>query len=83
MSYGKVFYLAPYWAEGDYSGARPEPTLIEGLADGLAALPLVAVDVAERDDGRWMIVEINPGGAAGVPEGGNVRDFYAALWEMF
>lgn len=84
MSYGKVFYIAPYWAEGDYTGARPEEHIIAGLADGLHELPFIAVDVAQRDDDdRWMIIEVNPGGEAGVPEGGDVKEFYRALATVF
>jgi len=82
MHLGKVFYTAPYWAEGDYSGARPSNKLIETLAAGLHDQPLIAVDVAEKIDSDWMIVEVNPGGAAGVPEGGSVKDFYLALSQV-
>lgn len=83
LSFGKLFYLAPYWAEGDYTGTKPTTLEIEMLAKPLADLPFVALDVAEHDDGRWMAVEFNDGGAAGVPEGGNTTDFFKALAGAF
>lgn len=84
LSFGKVIYLAPYWANGDYSNvARPEALEIERLSVGLHDNPFIAVDVAETDNGQQMIIEVNPGGAAGVPEGGDVRDYYRALRSAF
>jgi hypothetical protein len=75
---GSVFYQAPYWSEGDYSGNVPSPEVIRPI------LPLVqsyfyAVDVAEKEDGDWVIVEINDGSSAGIPEGGTAEGFYQAL----
>ena len=79
---GEPFFVAPYWAEGDYRGEAPDASVIEGI------LPLVksrfyAADVAEREEGGWVLVELNDGGAAGVPEGGSVEDFYTRLRGAF
>jgi ATP-grasp domain-containing protein len=82
LHYGKVFYLCPYWAEGDYSGNKPEVSMIEEMAIGLQHLPFIALDVAEADD-KWMIIEVNDGGGSGVPECGDVKEFYMKLAERF
>jgi hypothetical protein len=85
MHKGMVFYHAPYWRDGDYSlGAQPSASEIESLAAPLKDLDLIAVDVAEKEhvsEGgpRFDIIEINPGGASDVPEGGDVKEFYKAL----
>ncbi len=81
MLWGKCVYLAPYWSAGDYSGvAKPEPALFEDIVkqSGLIS-PFIGLDMAERNDGTWDVIEINPGGATGIPEGGNGVDFYKAL----
>lgn len=39
------------------------------------------VDVAQKEDGSWLVMELNDGGSAGVPEGGNVTEFYLRLAE--
>lgn len=85
MRGGKVFYLAPYWRDGDYAqGSKPTAEEIESFAAPLKDLDVIAVDVAEKayaseGEPRFDIIEVNPGGASGVPEGGDVKDFYKAL----
>jgi hypothetical protein len=85
---GKTFYLCPYWSEGDYAkGDRPTTALVDHLCKGLKDLPLVAVDFGERGTpdvyGHWVVYEVNDGGAAGVPDGGNINGFYRALFKEF
>ncbi len=85
LVHGKLVYLAPYWASGDYSAVeRPEPAMFEDIVghSGLFS-PFISVDVAEKDEGTWTTVEVNSGGASGVPEGGNVNAFYQALRGAF
>lgn len=84
LVYGHVIYLCLYWAEGDYTVvAVPTAAEIEELCSGLKELPLVAVDIGEKDNGGWVVFEVNDGGSAGVPDGGNTQDFYQALSEAF
>lgn len=90
LKYGKVIYLAPYWAEGDYSTVpKPGALLIAELCKGLKDLPLVAVDIGQREwpsppgEEAWVVFEVNDGGSAGVPEGGNVNEFYRVLFKEF
>jgi hypothetical protein len=75
---GQPIYRAPYWAEGDYDGEPPSAEVVASI------LPLVqsrfyAVDVAKRASGDWMIVELNDGGSAGIPDGGSHEAFYRSL----
>jgi hypothetical protein len=79
--FGQLLYLAPYWSEGaDYDRvAKPSPQDVERLGKGLGS-KFYALDVAELEDGSWIVVELNDGGTAGVPEGGDYATFYAALW---
>jgi hypothetical protein len=75
---GAVFYQAPYWAEGDYSGNVPSEEVVRPILP-LVKSPFFAVDVAERENGEWTIVELNDGSSAGIPEGGTPEGFYRAL----
>ncbi len=75
---GNLVTQAPYWGEGNYEGTSP------GLDVIASVLPLVrsrffAIDVAQKEDGTWFVMELNDGGTAGVPEGGSAKDFYAGL----
>lgn len=74
---GEAFYQAPYWSEGE---ATPVPG-VEVIREVLLKVesPFYAVDVAEKQEGGWVVVELNDGGTAGIPEGGNPKDFYQAL----
>lgn len=76
---GKVFYAGKYWPEANYAGRDiPSPHV---LCTVLGKVPstFYALDVAQKSDGTWTVVEVNDGGTAGVPEGGSVKDFYEAL----
>jgi hypothetical protein len=75
---GRPFYSAPYWADGDYGGARPTADVIAPILPRVASR-FYAVDVAEKEAGGWLVVELNDGGSAGIPEGGTTATFYAGL----
>lgn len=75
---GVPFYQAPYWSEGDYSGAVPSMDLLDPILP-LVRSPFYAVDIAELENGTWTIVEINDGCSAGIPEGGSPSEFYRCL----
>lgn len=79
---GQVVYQAPYWGEGDYSGRKPTPETIEHALFRLRA-PFLSIDVAELEDGGWIIVEIGDGGTSGIPDGGSPLDFYKALRSVY
>jgi ATP-grasp domain-containing protein len=76
--HGRVFFSAPYWSVVEYGPSRPPegltaPVLSRGIS------PFFAVDVAEREDGGWFIVELNDGGSAGLPQPELANEFYRAL----
>ena len=80
---GQIFYSAPYWDAAFYSLANvPDKKVIIDLIPRIKS-NFFALDVAEKEDGEWIVVEVNDGGTAGIPEGGNMHDFYQALRELF
>jgi hypothetical protein len=69
---------APYWAEGDYDGDSPSSDVLDSVVARVKSR-FYAADVAQKEDGSWLVMELNDGGSAGVPEGGDVTDFYSQL----
>ncbi|APR77398.1 putative membrane protein [Minicystis rosea] len=79
---GRPIFVAPYWSDGDYQGEPPGPEILAPLLPRVRSR-FYAADVAEKEDGGWMLVELNDGGSAGVPEGGDVETFYRSLRAAF
>ena len=79
---GRPFYSAPYWADGDYGGERPTADVLAPILARVQSR-FYAADVAEKEDGGWLLVELNDGGSAGIPEGGSAEAFYKALRAAF
>ncbi|WP_438042666.1 ATP-grasp domain-containing protein [Sorangium sp. So ce128] len=75
---GRPFYSAPYWADGDYPGEPPSADVLAPVL-GRVRSRFYAADVAEKEGGGWMLVELNDGGSAGIPEGGAADAFYRHL----
>lgn len=80
---GQVFYSAPYWNSGFYGTVKwPDKKVIIDLVPHIKS-NFFAIDVAEKEDGGWIVVEVNDGGTASVPDGGNIAEFYLKLRELF
>lgn len=75
---GQVALVSRYWGEGAYEEAPPDLTPFLPLL-AVFQSPFYALDIAEGEDGRWWVVEINDGGAAGIPDGIASNAFYQAL----
>ena len=74
---GNIFYKAPYWSTGDY-GDLPSDDCVKPILDRMVS-PFYSIDMAQKESGEWFNVEIGDGGSSGIPEGGNVEEFYQAL----
>ncbi|MFT3764034.1 MAG: ATP-grasp domain-containing protein [Minicystis sp.] len=79
---GSPIFVAPYWADGDYRGEAPSADVLSAILPRVKSR-FYAADVAEKEDGGWLLVELNDGGAAGVPEGGDAGVFYRSLRAAF
>jgi hypothetical protein len=75
---GELIYTVRYWDEGDYTGGVPPPDLFTDVARA-ARSRFFTMDVAQRRDGEWIIIELGDGQVAGLPEAANVHAFYVAL----
>ncbi|MDE1833817.1 MAG: ATP-grasp domain-containing protein [Candidatus Micrarchaeota archaeon] len=80
--YGRPIISSPYWKDGVQKEQEPPPnSLLDEVGNLLAdqLLAFVAVDVAQKEDGKWMVVEINDAGAAGIPDSITPQEFYTVL----
>lgn len=80
---GRVIFQVPYWAEGfgvSVVSDPPDPAHVERITRNVKSR-FFAADMAELEDkpGTWELVEINDGGAAGIPKDGDVSEFYRNL----
>ncbi|MBZ9714671.1 ATP-grasp domain-containing protein [Deinococcus multiflagellatus] len=75
---GQPVVEAEYWDEGDYGAqALPGPWLsvIAARVDSR----FFTIDLAQREDGEWRVVELGDGQVAGLPERVDPEILYAAL----
>lgn len=73
----KLLTLSEYWEE--HAAAEPPPVdWLEDIASKLAGR-FLTLDVAQRTDDIWRVVEIGDAQVAGLPEQLAVADFYGAL----
>jgi hypothetical protein len=66
----------------DYAaeGTPPPQEFLESMGSKIIS-PFVAVDLAKDVDNKWWLIEVNDGGAAGLPEHMDAKDFYQKLYQ--
>jgi hypothetical protein len=74
----QVLHSSEYWTEGDYSGDKPPVEMFQGVAQQVQSR-FFTMDVAQRTDGTWIIVELGDGQVAGLPNQIDANHFYQAL----
>lgn len=74
---GQPLLTRPYW-EGVY---LPDEPPLDLFAPAIAAIPsrFFTLDLAQREDGIWMIVELGDAQVAGLPPGTDVDGLYTTL----
>lgn len=75
---GTRVYSSQYWDEGTYTSAAPPDNLFADVAQKVQSC-FFTMDVAQKRDGTWIIIELGDGQVAGLPETANVMAFYQAL----
>jgi hypothetical protein len=78
---GVVLSTSAYWDEGEYAERMPPSDL---FADVLTQVQsrFFTLDIAQRTDGAWMIVELGDAQVAGLPETLDVAQFYRGMMQM-
>jgi hypothetical protein len=75
---GEVIAIYKYWDEGDYNNVQPV------IEDFEAVMPQIqsnfyTMDIAKKQNGDWIIVELGDAQVAGLPDNANKTAFFAAL----
>ncbi|MFK7970705.1 MAG: ATP-grasp domain-containing protein [Bacteroidia bacterium] len=63
-----------YWEEGHYGDTYPETTAFEQIAKSINS-NFFTMDIAQKEDGSWMVMELGDGQVAGIPTGGEMTLF--------
>jgi hypothetical protein len=75
---GSILAVEPYWEEGDYGTEQPPLDTFEELARRVPSR-FFTVDVAQRIDGEWIVVELGDAQVAGLPDRMDRAAFYERL----
>lgn len=75
---GQPIFWTPYWEEADYQGLMPPLDRFAAVAGDVRSR-FFTMDVAQRRDGDWLIVEVGDAQVAGLPEHADVDEFYKVL----
>lgn len=79
---GQPVFWTPYWEEADYRGLLPPVERFAAIAGGVQSR-FFTMDVAQRRDGEWLIVELGDAQVAGLPDHADVSEFYKALRDQW
>jgi hypothetical protein len=78
---GKPVFWIEYWEEGNYAGLAPPLDQFIKIAAGVKSR-FFTMDIAKRQDGGWLIVELGDAQVAGLPENADVEGFYRAIMAL-
>lgn len=77
---GRPLFVTRYWTEGDY---QDEALPLDDFEPVMRAVNsrFFTMDIAQRTDGSWMIVELGDAQVAGLPEHADLTAFYQRLFD--
>ena len=78
---GRLLYRSNYWAQDETEGDEPPLAQFQDIAMGIRSR-FFTIDVAQKTDGEWIIVELGDGQVAGLPAENEASAFYRALAAM-
>jgi len=76
----KVVSVFDYWDEGDYGATKPELDSFIQIAQKIDS-HFFTMDIAQKKNGEWIIMELGDGQVAGLPENADIKTFYNHLIE--
>ena len=56
----------------------PSQEWLEAVGKNLKS-PFVALDIAQGENGKWWVIEVNDGGCCGYPDNVDKEEFYQIL----
>ena len=76
--HGRIMTTYEYWDEGNYENVQPIFDSFEELLPRIAS-KFFTMDIAKKNDGNWIIVELGDGQVSGLPDNANKDEFYDQL----
>jgi hypothetical protein len=76
-------FTVPYWDNDvPYTDEVKPPTMdwLKMIGQKLQS-PFVALDIAQDEDDKWWVIEVNDGGFSGTPERTDLNEFYGILFD--
>lgn len=78
---GALLSMTEYWEAGQYDEVSPPADMFREVVPQVQSR-FFTMDIAQRMDDAWMIVELGDGQVSGLPERADVAAFYRALAEQ-
>lgn len=74
----KIVEVFDYWDEGEYGETKPELDDFQDIAQHIDS-NFFTMDVAKKQEGDWIIMELGDGQVAGLPDHADRNKFYLNL----
>lgn len=78
---GKPLLILNYWDEGDYGEVLPDLSNFLQVAEKIKSR-FFSMDIAVKEGGEPVIIELGDGQVAGLPEKADIMDFYKKITEL-
>ncbi|MEM6297524.1 MAG: ATP-grasp domain-containing protein [Bacteroidota bacterium] len=75
---GQIVSVFDYWDEGDYGESKPKLSAFLEIAQQIES-NFFTMDIAQKKDGDWIIMELGDGQVAGLPDKADRSLFYENL----
>jgi len=74
----RLVFSSEYWEEGTYTNFEIPYGLFQKIAENVES-NFFTMDIAQKENGDWLIVELGDAQVSGLPEKANVQNFYHKL----
>ena len=77
---GKEIFSSEYWEEGDYNNSETPHEVFQDIALNIES-NFFTMDIAQKENGDWLIIELGDAQVSGLPEKANAGKFYQNLYD--
>lgn len=75
---GKLMTVFNYWDEGTYGTFNADIAVFQTIGQQIES-NFFTMDIAQKKDGSWTIIELGDGQVSGLPENASINEFYKSL----
>ncbi len=72
---GKIIQSLMYWDEGNYATSLPNLSFLDNVIPTINS-SFFCIDIAQQENGQWIVVELGDGQVSGLPENADKATFY-------